>query len=36
MTLDELRTLVAESTASDWHRILKTGPIYRDRFRLLE
>lgn len=32
MTLDELRTLVADSTASDWHRILKIGPTYRDRF----
>lgn len=32
MTLDELRTLVADSTADDWHRILKIGPTYRDRF----
>lgn len=32
MTFDELRTLVADSTASDWHRIVKTGPTYRDRF----
>lgn len=32
MTLDQLRTLVAGSTANDWHRIVKAGPTYRDRF----
>lgn len=32
MTLDELHTVVADSTASEWHRILKIGPTYRDRF----
>ncbi|MGB3302565.1 MAG: hypothetical protein WBA98_07730 [Gordonia sp. (in: high G+C Gram-positive bacteria)] len=32
MTLDELRTLVADSTVGDWRRIRKSGPTYRDRF----
>ncbi len=32
MTLDELRNLIATSTASHWHRITKIGPTYRDRF----
>ncbi|MEN2511145.1 hypothetical protein [Gordonia polyisoprenivorans] len=32
MPLNELRTQVAASTASDWQRILKIGPTYRDRF----
>ncbi|MGX1599068.1 hypothetical protein ACWIDS_18645 [Dietzia maris] len=32
MRLDELRTLVSGSTALDWHRIMKVGPTYRDRF----
>lgn len=32
MTLDELRDLITDSTADDWHRIIKIGPTYRDRF----
>lgn len=32
MRLDELRTLVSESTERDWYRIEKAGPTYRDRF----
>lgn len=32
MRLDELRTLVSESSEGDWHRIAKVGPTYRDRF----
>lgn len=32
MTLDELRNLITDSTAYDWHRITKIGPTYRDRF----
>lgn len=32
MTLDELQTLIADSTPRDWSRIKKLGPTYRDRF----
>ncbi|MGW5456244.1 hypothetical protein [Nocardia sp. NPDC003979] len=32
MRLDELRTIIASSAPSDWHRITNLGPTYRDRF----
>ncbi|NIL86545.1 hypothetical protein RhoFasGS6_03949 [Rhodococcus fascians] len=31
MTLDELRTLIQESNATDWSAIKYEGPTYRDR-----
>lgn len=32
MTFDELRALIAHSRPSEWQRIKKMGPTYRDRF----
>lgn len=32
MTLDELRTIIANSHPAEWSRIKAMGPTYRDRF----
>lgn len=32
MDLNELRATISDSDASEWHRIVRQGPTYRDRF----